>query len=611
MKYFLLIVFLGFSLFANTNVKYSKFIDEQLSLTLKLSDANLTQEEVSSIVKKQENLYEHELYVVMAKKQYYIDNVQDYSSEIFSLKKIIAVNKRAGNSYAVKRDEIQIQSYLIAKNINLLIQNILIALDAPSIEKFEKELNKYTALNQEKIAKIAKNDYKNLLNLQGTAPVIVALRRNVKEYYALQDVTNDTIAYLYRFEKKMYSLNKFSKFHLVNVVVYISSIEAVHAIDSMLSFVGLSVVKLIIILFLIILILVVRKLFYVIFEKYLINNNYLHEYAQDILNRTKKIIEIIIVTIDLNMIAYVYNDFSSSVFISGFFNIIYALLVTYFIYIVINTIALINLEKFAQDTSSVKAELINVGIKIINFFIFLFGFLFILYFAGVNLTALLSGLGIGGFAVAFAAKDTISNFFGTLAILASDAFSQGDWVEINGKEGTVVEIGLRLTTLRTFDNALIAIPNGTFASADIKNWNKRKLGRRIKMKLGVKYDSKRENIHNAIKEIREMLVLHPNIATKDTKYEYMAQQHGKVAKLVSKDDLEGIKKTLLVYLDEFGGSSINILVYCFSKSVDWEEWLKTKQDVMEKIMIIFENNSLEFAFPSLSIYNETKPLACD
>lgn len=606
MKYFLLIVFFCFSLFANTNVKYSKFIDEQLALTLKLSDANLTQEEVSLIVKKQKSLYEQELYTVISKKQYYIDNIRDYSSKIFSLKKIIAVNKRAGNSYAVKRDEIQIQSYLIAKNINILIQNVLIALDSSTVEEFEKKFNKYTALNQEKLVEIIKNDYKNLLKLQGNAPVIVTLKRNVQEYYALQDVTNDTIAYLYRFEKKMYSLNKFSKFHLVNAVVYISSIDVVHSIDLMLSFVGLSVVKLIIIVFLILIMLFVRKLFYIIFEKYLSNNNYLHEYAQDILNKTRKIIEIIIVIIDLNMIVYVYNDFSSSVFISGFFNIIYALLITYFIYIAINTIALINLEKFAQDASSVKAELINVGIKIVNFFIFLFGFLFILYFAGVNLTALLSGLGIGGFAVAFAAKDTISNFFGTLAILASDAFSQGDWVEINGKEGTVVEIGLRLTTLRTFDNALIAIPNGTFASADIKNWNKRKLGRRIKMKLGVKYDSKHKNIQNAIKEIRDMLVLHPNIATKDTKYEYIKEQHGKVAKLVSRDDLEGIKKTLLVYLDEFGGSSINILVYCFSKSVDWEEWLKTKQDVMEKIMIIFENNSLEFAFPSLSIYNETE-----
>ena len=332
----------------------------------------------------------------------------------------------------------------------------------------------------------------------------------------------------------------------------------------------------------------------------------MQEYTEDILKRTSKTIDIIVIVINLNMVIYVYNDFTSTAFITSFFNILYSLLVTYFVYVVINTVALINLKKFARDTSSVKAELINVGIKIINFFIFLIGFLFILYFAGVNLTALLSGLGIGGFAVAFAAKDTISNFFGTLAILASDAFSQGDWVEINGKEGTVVEIGLRVTTLRTFDNALIAIPNGTFASTEIKNWNKRKLGRRIKMKLGVKYDSKRSDITNAINEIREMLANHPDIATKDTKYEHITKQSGRVAKLVSQDDLEGVKRTLLVYLDEFGDSSINILVYCFSKSVNWEEWLQTKQDVMQKIMIIFENNSLEFAFPSLSIYNESE-----
>jgi len=122
----------------------------------------------------------------------------------------------------------------------------------------------------------------------------------------------------------------------------------------------------------------------------------------------------------------------------------------------------------------------------------------------------------------------------------------------------------------------------------------------------VKYDSKRQDIKNAIEEIRQMLVEHPEIASKDTKYEHITKRHGKVAKLVSKDDLEGVKRTLLVYLDEFSDSSINILVYCFSKSVMWEDWLRIKQDVMEKIMEIFEKNNLEFAFPSLSIYDETK-----
>ena len=75
--------------------------------------------------------------------------------------------------------------------------------------------------------------------------------------------------------------------------------------------------------------------------------------------------------------------------------------------------------------------------------------------------------------------------------------------------------------------------------------------------------------------------------------------------MVSRDDLEGVKKNLLVYLDEFGDSSMNILVYCFTKSIKWDEWLETKEEVMHNIMEIFEKNNLEFAFPSISIYNES------
>ncbi|WP_297482682.1 mechanosensitive ion channel family protein, partial [Sulfurimonas sp.] len=310
------------------------------------------------------------------------------------------------------------------------------------------------------------------------------------------------------------------------------------------------------------------------------------------------------IIININIIIYVLNNFSNSETATVIFNIIYGIYFTAIIYIFINALAAIKVNSMDARKTGVKSELINVGLKIINFIIILIGVLIVLYLGGVDLTAVLSGLGIGGFAVAFAAKDTISNFFGTLSVLFSEVFSQGDWIEINGKEGVVVEIGLRVTTLRTFDNALIAIPNGTFAAKDIKNWNKRKLGRRIKMSLGVKYDSKKENIVNAVNEIREMLVLHPDIASKNTKYEY--KDFRRSAKLVSREDLQGIKKTLLVYLDAFDSSSINILVYCFTKSVDWEDWLKTKQDVMEKIMDIFEKNSLEFAFPSLSIYNETQ-----
>ena len=123
------------------------------------------------------------------------------------------------------------------------------------------------------------------------------------------------------------------------------------------------------------------------------------------------------------------------------------------------------------------------------------------------------------------------------------------------------------------------------------------------MRIGVKYDSKSQDIKSAIAEIRQMLERHPSIATQATEYAHK-KSHKHTARLISKDDLEGVKKNLLVYLDNFGESSIEILIYCFSKSVKWAEWLETKEDVMHQIMAILEKNNLEFAFPSLSLYNE-------
>ena len=115
------------------------------------------------------------------------------------------------------------------------------------------------------------------------------------------------------------------------------------------------------------------------------------------------------------------------------------------------------------------------------------------------------------------------------------------------------------------------------------------------MSIGIKYDSKPDNIHQAINEIREMLLKHPDIASDKTTYE--EHRGKKSAKLVSEEDELGIKRTILVYLDEFSDSSINILVYCFSKKTVWQEWLATKEDVMMyKIMNILEKNDLEFAF---------------
>ena len=368
-------------------------------------------------------------------------------------------------------------------------------------------------------------------------------------------------------------------------------------------FYGLSGLELVYIIGLIGVIYFFRKIVYVGLERLILSISPIKSYSEQILQKIRSSIESVIIIININMVIYVYNDFSSVEIVSKSFNIIYGFYFTLLLYKIVNAVAAIKLSGVSNDKSNIKKDIVNVTIKIVNFSILILGLLIILFFSGVDLTAVLSGLGIGGLAVAFAAKDTISNFFGTLSILFSNVFSQGDWIVVDGNEGVVVEIGLRVTTIRTFDNALIAIPNGTFASKEVKNWNKRVLGRRIKMSLGVKYGASSKDIKNAVNEIRFMLQKHPGIATKETKFEHHKKTR-RMTKLVSTDNLVGVKSTLLVYLDSFEDSSINILIYCFTKSVKWEEWLIVKEDVMHKIMEILEKNSLEFAFPSLSIYKE-------
>ena len=208
--------------------------------------------------------------------------------------------------------------------------------------------------------------------------------------------------------------------------------------------------------------------------------------------------------------------------------------------------------------------------------------------------------------MAFAAKDSIANIFGSISILAGDLFEQGDWIEIDNMDGTVVEIGLRATTIRTFDNALISIPNFKLVNEGIKNWSRRSIGRRIKMKIGVTYESDFNHIREAVEEIRLMLKEHPGIANERTQF----QSYYRQPKIISAEDFKGVKRTTLVYMDEFADSSINILIYCFSRSVVWQEWLSVKEDVMYKIAEILKKFDLDFAYPAITVHQAREKEIC-
>ena len=286
------------------------------------------------------------------------------------------------------------------------------------------------------------------------------------------------------------------------------------------------------------------------------------------------------------------------------FYAIYLGIGAYIIMVVIDSLFFDYLVKHGElKNRQMRQELINLVISILKITVVTIALFMLLVKMGVNITGLLASLGIGGLAIALAAQNTLSNFFGLLKIIFDNSFSQGDWIETKDVEGTVVEIGFISTFIRTFDNALITVPNSTLANTPLKNWSKRTVGRRIKMHLGVTYGSKRENITNALEELKQMLVSHPDIATPqkiDTGL--IRKRSRKEKKLISAEDKYGVKTTLLVYLDEFADSSVNILIYAFTKTTNWEEWLAIKQDVLLKIWEIMDRNDLDFAFPSESLY---------
>ncbi len=525
-----------------------------------------------------------------------------YVPEIFMLEKHITYNKRKGNTYAVMRDEVLIKSYKILRSQNNMIKNIFRSMNQNDIQDLNDKMNNQFIKNQTHIAALTQVDYSHILEMKSDNKIIKNLQKNIIDYHAIIEINSNILNYLTLYKNRIFRLNKYDSYGILNIALYLDHSSWGNKINEIFRPYHLSTVKILLILSISLFLYVIRIFLLKVLEVLFLRIVKLKSYGEQIIDDMRMPLNYLLMTFNIDMIVYIYHDFNETELSSKIFNVMYSFLLTFILYRILNTIANMQIHHIQQSEKKIKNEMVNVAIKIINFLIFIMGLLLVLHFAGANLTTVLSGLGIGGFAIAFAARETLSNFLGTISILMSDTYSQGDWIVVDGKQGNVVEIGLRVTTLRTFDNALISIPNGIIANKDVKNWNKRTLGRRIKMNIGIKYNSKLENIQLAIKEIHEMLLTHPSIAS--NKSTYQENHRSKNTKLVSVEDELGVKRTLLVYLDEFSDSSINILVYCFSKKTVWDEWLAAKEDVMYNIMKILERNDLEFAFPSISLYNE-------
>jgi MscS family membrane protein len=195
-----------------------------------------------------------------------------------------------------------------------------------------------------------------------------------------------------------------------------------------------------------------------------------------------------------------------------------------------------------------------------------------------SVSSLLAGLGIGGAAVAFASKDTVANFFGSIVIFVDRPFQVGDWIEVGDVEGTVEEVGLRVTRIRTFANSLITIPNAKFTTDSINNWAQMKK-RRVKMTIGLTYDTTPEKMRQAVKSIREII----------------------------KGDDRFHHDFYLVNFFDFGDSSLGIFCYFFTRTTNWAEHMQIREDFMLKVMDSMRSLGLSFAFPTQTVHLEGLP----
>jgi MscS family membrane protein len=183
----------------------------------------------------------------------------------------------------------------------------------------------------------------------------------------------------------------------------------------------------------------------------------------------------------------------------------------------------------------------------------------------------LAGLSIGGFALAFGAQDTIKNFLGSLMIFADKSFSVGDWIDNGNVSGTVEEIGLRSTKIRTFYNSLVPVPNSLLSDKSIDNLGKRKY-RRYKTKVILKYDTPMDKVEEFIERIKQVIEEHP-----DTRKDYY-----------------------MVYMNEFGSYGLEVLLYLFFKVPTWNLELKARHEIIAKVLEIQRELGIELAIPLVS-----------
>ncbi|WP_040303903.1 mechanosensitive ion channel family protein [Algoriphagus machipongonensis] len=254
-------------------------------------------------------------------------------------------------------------------------------------------------------------------------------------------------------------------------------------------------------------------------------------------------------------------------------------LITVIFYKIVDIITAYFSSLAERTESTLDDQLVPLVRKTLKAFVVVIGTLFILK-EGLDLDIIpfLTGLSIGGVAVALAAQDTIKNFFGSIMIFLDRPFQVGDWITSGDLDGTVEEVGFRSTRVRTFRNSVMYIPNGKVADATIDNHGLRYY-RRFYSTLTITYDTPPDLVDEFVNGLREIVLSHPKTR----------------------------KDVFHVYFNNLSSYSLDIMFYIFFEVPTWPEELKCRHEILIQIMKLADSLEVRFAFPTQTVHMETFP----
>ena len=217
--------------------------------------------------------------------------------------------------------------------------------------------------------------------------------------------------------------------------------------------------------------------------------------------------------------------------------------------------------------------------RAIKFVAYLVGIVSVLELWGIDAASIIAGLGLFSVALALGAQNFFKNLIGGLLIIGEKRFKQGDWINVEGvAEGSVERIDFRSTLIRRFDQAPVFVPNSVLSDSEIINFSEMPF-RRIMFNVGLIYQTTPETILSIRKDIESYVAANDDLANAD-------------------------EATTTIRVTKFNDSSIDMLVYCFTRSTKWHDFCIARENLILEIMKIVKKNGSDFAYPTSTIHLE-------